>query len=59
MRQMDLTGKGLTRILHVRLGLTQTQTAVAVFPLATLFQQVDALETLQHVALCRNLTLTL
>jgi hypothetical protein len=37
--------------LDNRLGLAQTRTAVAVFPLTALFQQLDALKALQHVAL--------
>jgi hypothetical protein len=40
--------------LDNRLGLAQTRTAVAVFPLAALFQQLDALKALQHVALGRD-----
>jgi len=35
----------------VGLGLTQTLDAIASFPLAAFFEQVDAFETLQNVAL--------
>lgn len=37
--------------LDVRLGLTKTLNAIAGFPLAALFQEVDAFETLQDVTL--------
>jgi hypothetical protein len=37
--------------LDVGLGLAETLDAVARFPLTTLFEQVDALETLQNIAL--------
>jgi len=37
--------------LDVGLGLAETLDAVARFPLAALFEDVDALETLQDVAL--------
>jgi hypothetical protein len=37
--------------LDVGLGLAQTLHAIASFPLATLFEQIDAFETLQNVAL--------
>jgi len=35
----------------VGLGLAQTLNAIAGFPLAALFEQIDAFETLQNVAL--------
>ena len=35
----------------VGLGLAQALNAIASFPLATLFEQIDAFETLQNVAL--------
>jgi hypothetical protein len=38
----------------VGLGLAETLDAVAGFPLAALFQEVDALETLEDVALDDN-----
>jgi hypothetical protein len=37
--------------LDVGLGLAQTLHAIASFPLAALFEQIDAFETLQNVAL--------
>ena len=37
--------------LDVRLGLAETGDALALFPLATLFEDGDALEALQDVAL--------
>jgi hypothetical protein len=37
--------------LNVRLGLGQIHHAAALFPRAALFEQVDALETLENVAL--------
>jgi hypothetical protein len=37
--------------LDVGLGLAQTLHAIARFPLATLFEQIDAFETLQNIAL--------
>jgi hypothetical protein len=37
--------------LDVGLGLAQPLHAIASFPLATLFEQIDAFETLQNVAL--------
>jgi hypothetical protein len=40
-----------TRGSNLGLGLAQALDAVARFPLAALFEQIDALETLQDVAL--------
>ena len=37
--------------LDVGLGLTQTLHAIACFPLTAFFEQIDAFETLQNVAL--------
>ena len=37
--------------LDVGLGLAQTLHAIASFPLAALFEQIDAFETLQNIAL--------
>jgi hypothetical protein len=41
--------------LHFRLGLGQPQAPIPVFPLATLLEQIHALETLQHIPLHGNL----
>ena len=45
--------------LRLGLGLAQTQTAVAFLPLATGLEEVDALETLEDVALGRDLSRSL
>ena len=42
-------------VLCFRLGLLKTETAAVVLPLATLLKQIDTLETLQNVALRRDL----
>jgi len=37
--------------LHARFGFAEAGDAVAVLPLAALFEKLDALEALEHVAL--------
>ena len=44
--------------LRLRLCLPETKAAAAFFPLAALLQQIDTLETLQYIALRRDLTRT-
>ena len=47
MRQnVQPAGTNPGEFLYVRLGLTQTQPAVAIFPLTAFFKKIDALETL-------------